>query len=107
LKFNHNELLTYPNKYDQIPFASIDQAFDMGAMAVGATIYFGSPESNRQIQEISEAFAYAHRLGMATVLWAYLRNPAFKRSQGTPRRRRSEINAWFFPSKYSVSHNDI
>jgi class I fructose-bisphosphate aldolase len=78
LKFNHNELLTYPNKYDQIPFASIDQAFNMGAIAVGATIYFGSAESNRQIQEVSEAFAYAHELGMATVLWAYLRNPAFK-----------------------------
>jgi len=78
LKFNHNELLTYPNKYDQIPFASIDQAFDMGAVAVGATVYFGSSESNRQIQEISEAFAYAHDLGLATILWAYLRNPAFK-----------------------------
>jgi len=78
LKFNHNELLTYPNKYDQIPFASIDQAFDMGAVAVGATVYFGAPESNRQIQEISEAFAYAHELGLATVLWAYLRNSAFK-----------------------------
>jgi class I fructose-bisphosphate aldolase len=78
LKLNHNELLTYPNKYDQILFSSIDQAFDMGAVAVGATIYFGSPESNRQIQEISEAFAYAHDLGMATILWAYLRNPAFK-----------------------------
>jgi class I fructose-bisphosphate aldolase len=78
LKFNHNELLTYPNKYDQIPFAAIDQAFDMGAAAVGATIYFGSPESNRQIREISDAFAYAHRLGMATILWAYLRNSAFK-----------------------------
>jgi len=78
LKFNHNELLTYPNKYDQIPFASIDQAFDMGAVAVGATVYFGSAESNRQIQEISEAFAYAHDLGLATILWAYLRNPAFK-----------------------------
>jgi class I fructose-bisphosphate aldolase len=78
LKFNHNELLTYPNKYDQIPFGNMDQAFDMGAVAVGATIYFGSPESNRQIQEISEAFAYAHQLGMATILWAYLRNSAFK-----------------------------
>jgi class I fructose-bisphosphate aldolase len=78
LKFNHNELLTYPNKYDQIPFASIDQAFDMGAVAVGATVYFGAPESNRQIQEISEAFAYAHQLGMVTILWAYLRNSAFK-----------------------------
>jgi len=78
LKFNHNELLTYPNKYDQIPFGSIDQAFDMGAVAVGATIYFGSSESSRQIQEVSEAFSYAHELGMATILWAYLRNPAFK-----------------------------
>jgi len=78
LKFNHNELLTYPNKYDQILFGNMDQAFDMGAVAVGATIYFGSPESNRQIQEISEAFAYAHQLGMVTILWAYLRNPAFK-----------------------------
>ncbi len=78
LKFNHNELLTYPNKYDQILFASIDHASDMGAVAVGATIYFGSAESNRQIQEVSEAFAYAHELGMATILWAYLRNPAFK-----------------------------
>jgi class I fructose-bisphosphate aldolase len=78
LKFNHNELLTYPNKYDQILFASIDQAFDMGAVAVGATIYYGSEESNRQIQEVSEAFSYAHDLGMATILWAYLRNSAFK-----------------------------
>jgi class I fructose-bisphosphate aldolase len=78
LKFNHNELLTYPNKYDQILFASIDQAFDMGAVAVGATIYYGAPESDRQIQEVSEAFSYAHELGMATILWAYLRNSAFK-----------------------------
>lgn len=78
LKINHNELLTYPNKYDQIMFASIDQAFDMGAVAVGATIYFGSEHSNRQIQEVSEAFHYAHELGMVTVLWAYLRNPGFK-----------------------------
>lgn len=82
LKLNHNELLTYPNKYDQIPFASVDQAFDMGAVAVGATIYFGSLESNRQIQEVSEAFSYAHHLGMATVLWAYLRNAAFKTKDG-------------------------
>ncbi len=79
LKLNHNELLTYPNKYDQIQFASIDQAFDMGCIAVGATIYYGSPESNRQIQEITEAFEYAHELGMVTVLWAYLRNSAFKK----------------------------
>lgn len=79
LKINHNELLTYPNKYDQILFANIDQAFDMGAVAVGATIYFGSEESSRQIIEISEAFQYAHELGMFTVLWCYLRNSGFKK----------------------------
>ncbi len=78
LKINHNELLTYPNKYDQILFAGVDQAFNMGAVAVGATVFFGSVESNRQIQEISDAFKYAHELGLATILWAYLRNPAFK-----------------------------
>ncbi len=78
LKFNHNELLRYPNIHDQIFFASIDQAYDMGCAAVGATIYFGSAESRRQIEEVSKAFAYAHQLGMATVLWCYLRNPAFK-----------------------------
>ena len=78
LKINHNELMTYPNKYDQIMFASIDQAFDMGAIAVGATIYYGSENSTRQIQEVAEAFQYAHSLGMVTVLWAYLRNSAFK-----------------------------
>ncbi|NOX37174.1 MAG: class I fructose-bisphosphate aldolase [Calditrichaeota bacterium] len=82
LKINHNELLTYPNKYDQILFASVDQAFEMGAIAVGATIYYGSPESNRQIQEITEVFRYAHSLGMVTILWAYLRNSAFKTDQG-------------------------
>ncbi|MGB5895803.1 MAG: class I fructose-bisphosphate aldolase [Ignavibacteriaceae bacterium] len=78
LKLNHNELLTYPNKYDQIMFAGVEQAFDMGAAAVGATIYFGSDESNRQIIEVSEAFQYAHEMGMATVLWCYLRNSDFK-----------------------------
>ncbi len=78
VKLNHNELLTYPNKYDQIMFANVDQAFQMGAVAVGATIYFGSDESDRQLQEVTEAFSYAHTLGLATVLWAYLRNPAFK-----------------------------
>ena len=78
LKLNHNELLSYPSTFDQIMFSSIDQAFDMGAIAVGATIYFGSEESSRQIQEVAEAFEYAHGLGMVTVLWAYLRNPAFK-----------------------------
>jgi len=79
LKINHNELMTYPNKYDQILFSSIDQAFEMGAIGVGATIYFGAPESNRQIVEISEAFSYAHELGLVTILWAYLRNNAFKK----------------------------
>jgi len=78
VKLNHNELLSYPNTHDQILFADVDQAFEMGAVAVGATIYYGSEESSRQIQEISEAFHYAHELGLATVLWAYLRNPAFK-----------------------------
>ena len=78
VKLNHNELLTYPNKFDQIMFANVDQAYQMGAVAVGATIYFGSEESDRQIQEVSEAFSYAHTLGLVTVLWAYLRNPAFK-----------------------------
>ncbi len=78
VKINHNELLSYPNSYDQILFANVDQAFEMGAAAVGATIYFGSEESHRQIIEISEAFKYAHELGMVTVLWCYLRNSAFK-----------------------------
>lgn len=78
LKINHNELLTYPNKYDQTLFASVDQAFDMGACAVGATVFFGSEESRRQIQEVSEAFEHAHDLGMVTILWAYTRNAAFK-----------------------------
>ncbi|HEY9871757.1 MAG TPA: class I fructose-bisphosphate aldolase [Candidatus Obscuribacterales bacterium] len=78
LKINHNEFLTYPNKYDQILFGTIREAWELGAVAVGATIYFGSPESSRQIQEISRAFHEAHELGMATVLWCYLRNSAFK-----------------------------
>ncbi|TCO75094.1 class I fructose-bisphosphate aldolase [Chromatocurvus halotolerans] len=78
VKLNHNELLTYPNHYDQTLFAGVEQAFELGAVAVGATIYFGSPESRRQIEEVSAAFARAHELGLVTVLWAYLRNPAFK-----------------------------
>ena len=78
LKINHNELLSYPSTYDQILFASVKQAKEMGALAVGATIYFGSPESNRQIVEVSRAFQQAHEMGMATFLWCYLRNPAFK-----------------------------
>lgn len=78
LKINHNELLTYPAKHDQTLFASVKQGYEMGAVAIGATVYFGSSESRRQIQEVSDAFAYAHELGMATILWCYLRNEAFK-----------------------------
>lgn len=78
VKINHNEFLSYPNKYDQILFANVKQAWDMGAAAVGATIYFGSNESARQIQEISAAFQHAHELGLVTILWCYLRNSAFK-----------------------------
>lgn len=78
LKFNHNELLTYPNHHDQIMFGSIKQAWDMGCAAVGATIYFGSPESDRQIVEVSKCFQMAHDMGMATILWCYVRNNAFK-----------------------------
>ena len=79
LKINHNEFLSYPNKFDQIMFGTVQEAWNMGAVAVGATIYFGSDESARQIQEVSEAFEYAHELGMATILWCYLRNPGFKK----------------------------
>ena len=79
VKLNHNELLTYPNSYNQIMFGSVKEAWNMGAAAVGATIYFGSAESRRQLKEVSEAFEYAHELGMATILWCYLRNSEFKR----------------------------
>src|SRR2546426_8972136 len=78
VKINHNEFLSFPNKYDQIMFGSVKQAFEMGAVAVGATIYFGSDESPRQIQEVSVAFQAAHEMGLVTVLWCYLRNAAFK-----------------------------
>ena len=78
VKINHNELLTYPNKHDQVMFGHVEQAFDLGAVGVGATIYFGSEEATRQLQEVSEAFARAHELGMVTILWCYLRNSAFK-----------------------------
>jgi class I fructose-bisphosphate aldolase len=78
LKFNHNEFLSYPNTYDQSAFAAVEQAFEMGAVAVGATIYFGSAESRRQIWDVSQAFRRAHELGMVTILWCYLRNSAFK-----------------------------
>lgn len=81
VKVNHNELLTYPNSHEQILFGTIDQAFDMGAAAVGATIYFGSDDSHREIIEIAEAFAYAHQLGMASILWCYIRNSAFKKDK--------------------------
>src|SRR4051794_20575356 len=82
VKINHNELLTYPNKFDQVLFGTVDEARDMGAVAIGATIYFGSDESTRQITEISRVFAYAHEIGMATILWCYLRNPQFKTKEG-------------------------
>jgi class I fructose-bisphosphate aldolase len=81
VKINHNELLTYPNKFDQIMYGTIEEAYNMGAAAVGATIYFGSEHAARQIIEVSEAFQYAHELGMATVLWCYLRNPEFKKDK--------------------------
>jgi class I fructose-bisphosphate aldolase len=81
LKINHNELLTYPNKFDQVLFGTVKAAYDMGVVAVGATIYFGSEQSDRQIVEISQAFAHAHELGMATVLWCYMRNNAFKKDK--------------------------
>jgi class I fructose-bisphosphate aldolase len=81
VKINHNEFLTYPNKFDQIMFAQVKQARDMGAVAVGATIYFGSDNSSRQIVEVSEAFKVAHEMGLATILWCYLRNPAFKKDK--------------------------
>jgi fructose-bisphosphate aldolase, class I len=84
LKLNHNEFLSYPNAYDQIMFASVKQAREQGCVAVGATIYFGSPESKRQIQEVTTAFQAAHELGMATVLWCYLRNSAFSPKDGGP-----------------------
>jgi class I fructose-bisphosphate aldolase len=82
VKINHNELLTYPNKFDQVMFGTVEQCRDLGAVAVGATVYFGSDESTRQITEVSDAFAYAHELGMATILWCYLRNPKFKTKEG-------------------------
>jgi fructose-bisphosphate aldolase, class I len=80
VKINHNEFLTYPNKYDQILFGTVESAYNMGAAAIGATIYFGSPESARQLTEVAMAFEKAHELGMATVLWCYLRNPEFKKN---------------------------
>lgn len=79
VKVNHNEILSYPNTFDQRMFASVEQAYDMGAAGIGATIYFGSEESNRQIEEVTEAFARAHELGLFTILWCYLRNPGFKK----------------------------
>ncbi|MBM3327025.1 MAG: class I fructose-bisphosphate aldolase [Calditrichaeota bacterium] len=81
VKINHNELLSYPNAHDQIMFGSVDQCFEMGAVAVGATIYFGSQESTRQLQDVSEAFEYAHELGLVTILWCYTRNAAFKQGK--------------------------
>lgn len=82
VKINHNELLTYPNQFDQVMFGTVEQASNLGAVAIGATVYFGSDQSTRQITEVAEAFAYAHELGMATFLWCYLRNSAFKTPEG-------------------------
>src|SRR5947209_2581426 len=81
VKINHNELLTYPNKFDQIMFSSVEQAFEMGAVSVGATVYFGSEESKRELQEVARAFERAHELGLCTILWCYTRNPAFKTAE--------------------------
>jgi fructose-bisphosphate aldolase, class I len=81
MKLNHNELLTYPNKFDQVFFSTVEVAYDMGAAAVGATVYFGSEQSDRQIVEVSRAFAHAHEMGMATILWCYMRNSAFKKDK--------------------------
>ncbi len=93
VKINHNELLTYPNKYDQIMFGSIKEAWNLGATAVGATIYFGSEESTRQIQEVAAAFEYAHELGMTTILWCYLRNNAFAVKDGLDYHVSSDITS--------------
>ena len=92
LKFNHNEFLSYPSTYDQINFASIEQAYNMGCVAVGATIYFGSEESNRQIEEVTQAFEMAHDLGMATILWCYTRNSSFKKD-GTDYHTASDLTS--------------
>ncbi|MBK9120790.1 MAG: class I fructose-bisphosphate aldolase [Phycisphaerales bacterium] len=92
VKINHNELLTFPNKFDQRMFGTVQQAWDMGAAGIGATIYFGSEESSRQIEEVSEAFAYAHELGMFTVLWCYLRNNGFKKD-GTDYHTAADMSA--------------
>ncbi|MDX6151900.1 class I fructose-bisphosphate aldolase [Marinococcus sp. PL1-022] len=91
-KINHNELLTYPETHDQIMFGSVDQAYNMGAVAVGATIYFGSEQSDRQIQEVTKAFERAHQLGLGTILWAYLRNPGFKKD-GTDYHTASDLTS--------------
>ncbi len=129
LKINHNELLTYPNTYDQIMFASIDQAYDMGAAAVGATIYFGSENSDRQIIEVAQAFDYAHKLGLATILWCYLRNSDFKKdgvdyhtaadltgqanhlgvtiSADIIKQKLPEINGGFFAIKFGKTHDKV
>ncbi len=129
LKFNHNELLTYPNTYDQINFGSIDQAHDMGCVGVGATIYFGSAESNQQIIEVAEAFEHAHDLGMFTVLWCYLRNSDFKKEgidyhtasdltaqanhlgvtiqADIIKQKLPETNGGFKALKFGKTHNDV
>lgn len=92
VKINHNELLTYPTSYQQVMFGTIREAWNLGAVAVGATVYFGSEDSRRQLVEVAEAFEYAHELGMATVLWCYLRNSAFKKD-GTDYHSSADVTA--------------
>ena len=101
VKINHNELLTAPNKFDQVLFGTVKEAHNMGAVAVGATIYFGSDESTRQIVEVSRAFAEAHELGMATILWCYLRSPKFK----TAGRRHAHCRGSHQPGKPPRRHD--
>src|SRR4029078_3315044 len=105
VKINHNELLTLPNKFDQVLFGTVKEAHNLGAVAVGATIYFGSDESTRQITEISEAFAQAHELGMACILWCYLRNPKFKKPEGERARERGLRRPETTMSR--TSHTDV
>jgi class I fructose-bisphosphate aldolase len=95
VKINHNEFISYPNKFDQIMFGTVEDAWNMGAVAVGATIYFGSPESGRQIVEVAQAFESAHELGMATILWCYTRNNAFQKRWS----RLSYCSRFIFASK--------
>ena len=105
-KLNHNELLTYPNSYDQVMFGTVKEAWNMGAVAVGATIYFGSEQSRRQLVEIAEAFEYAHELGMATILWCYLRNNAFKKD-GVDYHAAADLTGGFTAIKFGKTNDKV